>query len=110
MHKTYLDTYKLLGFTGGDWAYAINTNETSGVPCSPSAEKVVSITERRLAVYLLGWESIEVCPQFAFNAEQPCQLFHIAPSGWVQNCSVCRGDGQIGAVLWAWIWRVVCYV
>jgi hypothetical protein len=68
MHKTYLDTYKLLGFTGGDWAYAINTNETSGVPCSPSAEKVVPTRERRLAVYLLGWESIEVCSQFALQS------------------------------------------
>jgi hypothetical protein len=69
MHKTYLDTYKLLGFTGGDWAYAINTNETSGGPCRPSAEKIVSIRERRLGVYLLGWESIEVCPQLALSKQ-----------------------------------------
>jgi hypothetical protein len=63
MHKTYVDTYKLLGFTGGDWVYAIDTNETSGVPCSASVEKAVPLRERRLAVYALGWESIEVCLQ-----------------------------------------------
>jgi hypothetical protein len=67
MNKTYLDTYKILGFTGGDWAYAINTNETSGVPCNDHVEKVVSLGERRLAVYPLGWESIEVCLQFILS-------------------------------------------
>ncbi|KAK9366687.1 hypothetical protein V1509DRAFT_628781 [Lipomyces kononenkoae] len=60
MHKTYLDTYKLLGFTGGTWEYAINTNETSGVPCNIPQEKLVPQAERRLAVYPLGWESIEL--------------------------------------------------
>jgi hypothetical protein len=61
MHKTFTDTYKLLGFTTGGWSYAMNTNETSGTLCNLSTQPVVPLEERRLAVYILGWESIEVC-------------------------------------------------
>ncbi len=58
MHKTYADTSKLLGYTGGHWAYALNTNDTAGVPLGVDGE--VPERERRLGVYILGWESIEV--------------------------------------------------
>ncbi|KAK4061759.1 hypothetical protein Trihar35433_9359 [Trichoderma harzianum] len=34
MHKTYSDTYQIPGFTGGYWAYALNSNETAGVPAA----------------------------------------------------------------------------
>ena len=60
MHKTYTDTYKLLGFTGGYWAYAINTNDVSGVSCY-KPEKTVLPADQRLGLYFLGWESREVC-------------------------------------------------
>ncbi|KAM0263919.1 hypothetical protein ACHAQJ_000954 [Trichoderma viride] len=60
MHKTYADTYQIQGFTGGYWAYAMNTNETAGVPCSAPAEETVPKAHRRLAVYYLGWDSIEL--------------------------------------------------
>ena len=62
MHKTDTDCYGMDGFTGGDWTYARNTNDTSGVTIdnialAPSARE----EERRLACYYLGWESVEVC-------------------------------------------------
>lgn len=60
MHKTYSDTYKLLGFTGGYWAYADNTNNVSGVSCEKAEESVLP-DKQRLALYFLGWESMEVC-------------------------------------------------
>lgn len=60
MHKTYADTFKLVGFTGGYWAYALNTNETSGMPTAAELGEWVPEGERRLGVYVLGWESIEV--------------------------------------------------
>ncbi|KAL7803300.1 hypothetical protein V8C44DRAFT_344575 [Trichoderma aethiopicum] len=60
MHKTYSDTYQIQGFTGGYWAYATNTNETAGVPCSAPKQETVPKSQRRLAVYYLGWDSIEL--------------------------------------------------
>ncbi|UKZ81547.1 hypothetical protein TrVFT333_009319 [Trichoderma virens FT-333] len=60
MHKTYSDTYQIQGFTGGYWAYATNTNETAGVPCSSPAPETVPKSQRRLGVYYLGWDSIEL--------------------------------------------------
>lgn len=60
MHKTYSDTYQIPGFTGGYWAYALNTNETAGVPCSGPAPETIPKSHRRLGVYYLGWDSIEV--------------------------------------------------
>ncbi|PNP45087.1 hypothetical protein TGAM01_v206810 [Trichoderma gamsii] len=60
MHKTYADTYQIQGFTGGYWAYAMNTNETAGVSCLTPGKKAVPKAHRRLGVYYLGWESIEL--------------------------------------------------
>lgn len=60
MHKTYMDTYKIKGFVGGQWAYTINTNETSGVACSAPMEGSVPEGAQRLGIYYLGWESMEV--------------------------------------------------
>lgn len=61
MHKTYTDCYRMLGFSGGSWAYAANTNETNGPPLNFSKESIIPKEERRLAYYFLGWESAEVC-------------------------------------------------
>lgn len=61
MHKTYTDTYKIRGFTGGHWSYAVNTNESHGVPINVVPEPRVAGRDRKLGVYFLGWESVEVC-------------------------------------------------
>lgn len=89
MHKTYTDAFKTQGFTGGQWAYAINTNESSGVPCSVATDELVSEGRKRLGIYYLGWESIEVRHQLALsgvvlkkNASFIYLLRHPAPSGW----------------------------
>ncbi|KAF4634106.1 hypothetical protein G7Y89_g4006 [Cudoniella acicularis] len=61
MHKTYTDCYRMQGFVGGDWAYAVNTNDTNGglVDDEVVRNQWVEEKERRLACYYLGWESIE---------------------------------------------------
>lgn len=64
MHKTYADTSKLLGYTGGYWTYALNTNDTAGAPVGVDAE--MPECERRLGIYILGWESIEVSQSLPF--------------------------------------------
>jgi hypothetical protein len=61
MNKTYTDCYGMQGFTGGHWAYALNTNDTSGVVVDPAGEQLVKQEDRKLACYYLGWESVEVC-------------------------------------------------
>jgi hypothetical protein len=48
------------GFVGGDWAYALNTNDTNGVLVDEASNQRVEEKGRRLACYYLGWESIEV--------------------------------------------------
>ncbi|KAH7136323.1 hypothetical protein EDB81DRAFT_801951 [Dactylonectria macrodidyma] len=60
MDKTYTDTYKMLGFAGGNWAYALNANDSAGVTLGDASEHLISEQERRLGVYFLGWESIEL--------------------------------------------------
>lgn len=60
MHKTYTDCYQMQGFVGGDWGYAVNTNSTRGGDVD-LAEGRLEGEQRRLAIYFLGWESVEVC-------------------------------------------------
>ena len=61
MHKTYTDCYRMDGFIGGHWAYALNSNHTNGVLVDQVEGQWVEEKERRLACYHLGWESIKVC-------------------------------------------------
>lgn len=61
MHKTYTDCYRMQGFVGGDWSYAVNTNDTNGVLVDEVDNRWVKEEDRSLACYCLGWESIEVC-------------------------------------------------
>jgi hypothetical protein len=58
MHKTYTDCYKMQGFLGGQWAYSLKANHPNGVALSD--RNVLESDDRRLALYFLGWESIEV--------------------------------------------------
>lgn len=68
MHKTYTDCYRMRGFVGGNWAYAINTNDTSGtVLTDGTGNRQLSEIERKLACYYLGWQSVEVCPAWAIS-------------------------------------------
>lgn len=60
MHKTYTDTYGMRGFEGGQWAYCSNTNDSLGGPLKSENVQLTS-DEKRLGVYVLGWESVEVC-------------------------------------------------
>ncbi|KAJ4180903.1 hypothetical protein NW755_011438 [Fusarium falciforme] len=59
MHKTYTDCYQMQGFVGGDWGYAVNTNSTGGGDVD-LAEGRLEGEQRRLAIYFLGWESVEL--------------------------------------------------
>ncbi|KAJ4320200.1 hypothetical protein N0V84_005985 [Fusarium piperis] len=59
MHKTYTDCYKMQGFVGGDWGYAVNTNSTRGAEVD-LVQGRLEREQRRLAIYFLGWESIEL--------------------------------------------------
>ena len=65
MHKTYTDCYRMKGFVGGEWAYALNTNDTNGALTDEAREKWINEKERSLACYYLGWESIEVSNPFS---------------------------------------------
>lgn len=61
MHKTFTDCYQDDGFTGGGWAYSLNSNDADGrllMNDTPSPE--LEDKERRLAYYVLGWTSLEV--------------------------------------------------
>jgi hypothetical protein len=60
MHKTYTDCYRMQGFVGGSWGYAVDTNDSAGLPLA-EVGKGAALRERRMAVYYLGWESAEVC-------------------------------------------------
>ncbi|KAL6249877.1 hypothetical protein RBB50_003733 [Rhinocladiella similis] len=59
MHKTYTDTYGMRGFEGGQWAYCSNTNDSLGGPLKSENVQLTS-DEKRLGVYVLGWESVEL--------------------------------------------------
>ncbi|KAM0080791.1 hypothetical protein ACKRZS_007058 [Fusarium odoratissimum] len=62
MRKTYTDCYRMQEFTGGDWGYTLNTNLVGGerdvLPGSRGSR--LESKDRKLAIYLLGWESIEL--------------------------------------------------
>jgi hypothetical protein len=72
-HKTFADCYLMRGFVGGLWGYVLDGNDTNGVEINsseisqsqPDDSPTVTLDllkdeERRLALYCLGWESIEV--------------------------------------------------
>jgi hypothetical protein len=60
MHKTFTDCYMAEGFTGGSWAYALNSNDAKGDIVDSSDLEVMAEDKRRLAFYPLGWKSLEV--------------------------------------------------
>ena len=60
MHKTYTDCYSAEGFSGGNWAYAVNSNDVDELLSEAVDERLIPEGEGRLAVYPLGWESVEV--------------------------------------------------
>lgn len=62
MHKTFTDVYFAKGFTGGGWSYAINSNDAEGVDVESEGGQLGQLeeTERKLAYYVIGWDSIAV--------------------------------------------------
>jgi len=67
MDKTFTDCYFAKGFTGGGWAYALNSNDAQGFEVTPDEGKDAFLEEkdRRLAYYVIGWNSIEEHHAFA---------------------------------------------
>ena len=74
MHKTYTDCYQMQGFVGGDWGYAVNTNSTGGGDVD-LVEGRLQGEQRRLAIYFLGWESVEVCASSVQNQRNLTEKF-----------------------------------
>jgi len=63
MNKTFTDCYKMVpGFTGGGWAYALNSNDPAGVKADAPevGQQVVKKGDEMLAYYYLGWPSVKV--------------------------------------------------
>lgn len=60
MHKTFTDCYFAEGFTGGWWKYALNSINLEEPLAEAGEENEVKVQERRLGMYCLGWETIEV--------------------------------------------------
>lgn len=64
MNKTFTDCYFAKGFSGGGWGYALNSNDSEGhdINVDSIAESPLKEQERRLAYYIIGWNSIAVRP------------------------------------------------
>lgn len=62
MHKTFTDCYFAKGFTGGGWAYALNSNDAEGheIDVGGTEEPLLEEKDRKLAYYIIGWDSIAV--------------------------------------------------
>lgn len=90
MHKTYTDCFLADdGFTGGDWAYAANTNNTNGISLAQSStDAALSPTDRRLGVYYLGWTShaahdaYSATPLFAEEIDKLLPWFGPGTGAW----------------------------
>ena len=62
MHKTFTDCYFAKGFTGGGWAYALNSNDAEGneIDVNTTEEPLIEEKDRKLAYYIIGWNTIAV--------------------------------------------------
>lgn len=62
MHKAFTDCYFAKGFTGGAWSYVLNSNNADGeeILGDQRSGELVPESERLLAYYCLGWDSIAV--------------------------------------------------
>ena len=62
MNKTFADCYFAPGFTGGGWAYALNSNDAGGevISAANNVPTVLDENGRRLAYYCIGWDTVEV--------------------------------------------------
>jgi hypothetical protein len=67
MNKTFTDCYFAKGFTGGGWGYALNSNDSDGRDVDIGADaSQLEEKERRLAYYIIGWNTIAVGPNAIF--------------------------------------------
>lgn len=105
MHKTYTDCYKMQGFVGGQWAYSLNANHPDGIALSD--RHLLDSNDRLLALYVLGWESIDVRlpPEASFEINYLPR--DTAASTSKYNCHFRRGDGYITAMVLRWQWCMV---
>lgn len=67
MRKTFTDCYlsPFPGFKGGSWGFALNGDDVRGERLVDEQEGLCSRNQRsqgRLAIYYLGWDSLEVHP------------------------------------------------
>lgn len=68
MNKTFTDCYFAKGFTGGGWGYALNSNDSDGRDVDIGTDTSLLEKERRLAYYIIGWNSIAVGPNVVLPA------------------------------------------
>ncbi|PMD50348.1 uncharacterized protein K444DRAFT_648288 [Hyaloscypha bicolor E] len=79
MHKTYTDCYFAGGFSGGNWAYSLNTNDVDELLRENTGEKAIPAEGRRLAVYPLGWESKEHHTAYSCSPLFDEEILKLAP-------------------------------
>lgn len=92
MHKTFTDCYFAPGFTGGGWAYALNSNDADGEVISAAKNDVPTVlgeTERRLAYYCIGWETIEVSGGAAMVTADSGSWLKVLTDLWADASCVC---------------------
>ncbi|KAI9170645.1 hypothetical protein HJFPF1_00115 [Paramyrothecium foliicola] len=94
MHKTFTDCYRQQGFAGGGWGYAVNTNLVEGESnVFPGCQGTRRVEEQMLAIYLLGWESIELHESanktavFAEEMEKLGPWIHADSGAWYVSLS-----------------------
>ncbi|KAE8552186.1 hypothetical protein EYB25_006080 [Talaromyces marneffei] len=91
LHKTYTDCYKIQGFVGGQWTYCLNANQPEGVALSDGNPLLLNQDNRRLALYFLGWESIELhqhaclTPLFAEEIDKLQPWFYNGSGAWYNS-------------------------
>ena len=72
MRKTFTDCYlsPFPGFKGGSWGFAVNGDDARGERLEDELEGLCYTKQRsqgRLALYYLGWESLEVRHLLSFS-------------------------------------------
>ncbi|CEJ89635.1 hypothetical protein VHEMI05467 [[Torrubiella] hemipterigena] len=85
VHKTFTDCYGWPGFVSGDWGYIKDTNDVLGAPLEANNSSEIPEDQRRLAFYLLGWESAEIHEDFSKSPLFFEEIVKLAP--WIDKSS-----------------------
>uniref|UniRef100_A0A093UZZ3 D-aminoacyl-tRNA deacylase n=1 Tax=Talaromyces marneffei PM1 TaxID=1077442 RepID=A0A093UZZ3_TALMA len=84
-------TNLVMGFVGGQWTYCLNANQPEGVALSDGNPLLLNQDNRRLALYFLGWESIELhqdaclTPLFAEEIDKLQPWFYNGSGAWYNS-------------------------